>query len=233
MKRLVYSEDLVDDAFEIDQVVSVILVDDIEDFNPRDIVNRDILSSKRYKLNYRDLTREQLLELSKSERDRISDVDVLRKFKPDELNPAQKVKVGQANRAKITDIPKSKIEAILSKLKQCHRFHVEGTDKNGTFVDELYNKGGVVQDKDARNVIKMLEVSDYKYGTRSTWDKNWSSLLLVFRFKGSYVFDPIEEGGQPVTEDHLDLYIKIDVERQTKKGYCVMSFHRWGEHNDE
>ena len=235
MKKWIHAEDDLNsevlDNLVIDQIVSITLVDDINDFFPRD---RVIFANDRdaQLLNPRDLTHDQLIQIPQSERDKIDDIEILRKFKFSELNPAQKVRVGRANRTKLESLPDKQVKDVLKKLKECHLFYVDGTDKNKTFAEELYNKGGAMQDKDARNIIHRLELSDYKYGTRSDLAKNWSDLLLVFRFKGSYTFDPVEEGGQPVTEDHLDLYIKIDVDKRTYRGYCVMSFHKWGEHDE-
>ena len=219
----------------IDEIVSITLVDDIADFRPRDKV---IYASKEkdFVLNLMSLTHDQLMKLPEEERDKIDDIDVLRKFDYSELNPAQQLKVSRANRSKLTNIPKKQVKDILSKLKACHIFHVDGTDKNETFAESIYQRGGVMQDTDARKIIHRLDISDYKYGTRSDQDRNWCDLLLVFRFKGSYTFDSYEEGRQPVTVGDLDLYIKIDVEKNQElaealrvKGLPTLIIYKDGE----
>ena len=224
MKRLIRAANqaLVNDIILPEQIVSIVLVDDVNEFRPRD---RRIFADSRH-LQYNDMTREQLLQLPSKELSKLTDVAALRKLKFEELTPAQQIIVDRANRNKIQDVSIKQVKEILQKLKECYIFHIDDSDKNNTFMQEIYEKGGRVQDTDAEKIIHQLHLRDFVDATYSYLTRNWNALLVIFRFKGPYTFAPLKPGGDPVTEENLELYVKIDIDTRTERGYCVMSLHR-------
>lgn len=219
MKRYIHSAEEAITSLEIDEIVSIVFVDDVEDYNPREEV---ALASKG--VNYNNLTREQLLQLPKKELERIHDVEVLRKLKRDELTLNQYMELSNANKENFVDTIK-KVKEILFKLKSKNKVFITWSQKNQSFADKLAEMGADITDVDARNILRQLHVKDYSYSTLSYLDRNWNALLMVFEYKGTYTFKSVEEGGHDVTVDSLNVYIKIDVDNETKKGYAVMSFH--------
>ena len=202
-------------------IVSVVLTDDIEDYNPRD---RSIYSASKTKIDYSTLTRDQLLGLPERTLQNIHDVRILRKLNRDELTLQQQREVAIANQENFESELKE-VKAGLAKLKACHKVYIWDTEKNNTFIDTVYKMGGEVTDKDALNIIHNLHVKDYSYSTYSYIDKNWNSLLMIFEYNNPYTFGPAEDEGEPVQVDNLDIYIKIDVDKETRRGYAAMSFH--------
>lgn len=219
MKRYIHSAEENINSLEITEIVSIVLVDDVEDYNPREEV---VFASKG--VNYSNLTREQLLQLPKKELERIHDVEVLRKLKRDELTLNQYMELSNANKENFVDTIK-KVKEILLKLKSKNKVFITWSQKNQSFADKLAEMGADITDVDARNILRQLHVKDYSYSTLSYLDRNWNALLMVFEYKGPYTFKSVEEGGHDVTVDSLSVYIKIDVDNETKKGYAVMSFH--------
>ena len=223
MKRLIYSgKDAETFDIDFDRIVSIVLVDDLSEYSPG--LMHVVSSEKSFKLNYSDMTKDQIMQLSDKERSKIRDVDVLRKLDFSELTPAQQVLVGRANDQNF----KSSIQEVksaLEKLKKCNAVHIWSTDKNDSFFEEIASLGGEVTDIDARNIVRLLNVKDYSYSTRSRLKQNWNSILMVFEFRDEYTFEGYSEGASPVTVSDLDIYIKIDVDKKTRNGYAAMSFH--------
>lgn len=222
MKKWIHAtENLSIQDIQIDKIISVVLVDDVRDYYPKD---KYIFADER--IDYTAYTRQQLLQLPKREFENISNIRVLRKLDVKDLNPMQKRIVEQANKENFQDTIK-KVKEILTRLKNCHAFHIDPTAKNDSFVQEIFELGGSVTDIDARNIIHSLHVKDYSYSTLSYLDKNWNSLLMIFGYNRPYTFKPIEGDptSKPVTIESADLYIKIDVETSTRNGYTAMSFH--------
>ena len=221
MKRMItFSENLDISISDID-IVSLILVDDLDSYNPRD---HRVYAATSGKLDYSSLTREQLLQLPPYELQNIHDVRILRKLRKEDLTFQQKNEVMQANEenfeSKIKDV-----KAALAKIKKCNKVYVWDTEKNQTFMDSIYKMGGQVTDRDAMNIVRNLHVKDYSYSTRSYLDINWDSLLMIFEYDGSYVFEPSDADGQPVEVNNLNIFIKIDVDKESRRGYAAMSFH--------
>lgn len=207
--------------FEIKDIMTVVLVDDIDAYHPR---NPHISASvKGTKVDYTSLTHDQLMQLNSKERESIHDINVLRKLKLDELSPQQLIEVTHANKENFHLSP-NKVKDILNKLQNCSNFHIWDTEKNKTLMDKIWKLGGSVSDTDARNIINMLKVNNYVESTLSYLDTNWNNLLMVFGYEGGYTFEP-SRNGKPVTISNLNLYIKIDVDSETRLGYAVMSFH--------
>lgn len=206
----------------IEKILSLVLVGDAEHYEPRD--EYISASKKPFDKDYTSLSREQLLQLSKKELERVHDVNVLRKLRSDELTILQRREVTQANLGKFQS-SKSEVANVLEKLRSQKTVFVWPTSKNQTFLTELQEKGCDATPRDVRNIIAKLNVSDYKYSTLSYLDTNWNALLMVFRFDDTYTFNSYEGDGT-VTVDNLEIYIKIDVETETGNGYAAMSFHR-------
>lgn len=203
------------------KIISVTLSDDYEYSSS----SERIYGSKNI-IDYRSLTREELLSLPKKELEKISDIDILRKLDYDDLTIQQKRDVSLANQEKFTD-NSSKVKQILSELRNCHSFHINDSEKNDTFFDEIYNRGGIITDEDARNIIYQLHVKDYSESTYSYLRKNWCSLLYIFDFNKPYEFKSNNpESDNKILVPDMDVYIKIDVDNKTRNGYAVMSLHR-------
>lgn len=219
MKRYVKNSTAYFDGIEIDSIISIVLVGDIDSYNPRDFA---IYAAT--KLDYSTLTREQLLQLDKKTLESIHDVRILRKLNRNELTPQQQYEVSQANKENFNSSIKD-VKNVLAKLKECPSFHVWQTVKNNAFAKQIWDLGGRMRDDDAYNIIHDLHVSDYCHSTLSYVDSNWNSLLMVFEYNHPYTFSSRERDGEPVTVDKLDVYIKIDVNNEEKEGYAAMSFH--------
>lgn len=210
----------------IDRIDSITIVDNAMNYSPKDHkASISITSAKHASKDYASMSHEELLQLSKRERESIRNVEVLRKLDKAELSPQQRRELYQANSENF-DVKINQLKQILTKLKECNKFYLWGTDKNDSFIDEIQSLGGDVTSKDAKNIIRQLHIKDFSYGTYSYLDTNWNSLLIVFEYKGDYTFkgDP-EEHTKDVTVTDLDLYIKIDVDTVTNRGIGVMSFH--------
>ena len=219
MKRWIHaSNELLDLGF--DKIVSLVLTDDFNSYNPRD---SRVYAAKQ--LDYSTLTREQLLQLPKRELESIHDVNILRKLNRSELSIQQQIEVSKSNQENFI-VPIKKVKEVLQMLKDCSSVHIWDTEKNQTFFDEIWNMGGKVTDEDARNIASSLHVSDYCYSTYSYLDVNWNNLLMVFSYDRSYTFKSRNDSHNSVTIQAMDLYLKIDIDRETRLGYAVMSFHK-------
>jgi len=205
----------------VERIVSLTLVDDADANYAKHL---HVFASESKNLQYQGFTREQLLQLPESELASIHDITLLRKLSKDKLTPKQQIEVHQANAdnfvCKISDV-----KSMLKKLKSCHSFHILDTEKNQTFFDKIWNLGGEVTDRDAKNIINQLHVKDYSYSTYSYLDQNWNSLLAVFEFTGQYTFSAQDGNSEGVTISSMDVYIKIDIDKETRLGYAIMSFH--------
>ena len=224
MKRLIRcNSDSCDDYIEISEIVSIVLVDDVDNYSPWQEYIQS--SSSKGKFGYTGVTRGELLALSEKERNKISDIDALGKLDIDELTPMQQRLVTQANSDKF-NVKIKEVSQILSKLKERKKLSVWDAEKNDSFFSQIEALGGSVSDRDVRNIIQRLQVRDYCYSTYSHLRRNWNSILIVFNYKGEYTFEGYGDAGEvPVTVSNLDIYIKIDVDSLSKKGYSVMSFH--------
>lgn len=222
MKRYIRNSHPAEEQFLIDEIVSVVLTDDLESYNPRDA---HVYAAKvPKKIDYSSLNRDQLLELGPKELSKIHDARILRKLEKEDLTVQQQIELYHANSENhISTI--QEVKNALAKLKACHSFHIWDTEKNKTFFDKIYELGGRVRDEDAYNIIHNLHVKDYSYSTFSYLDKNWNALLMVFEYDKPYTFVANEPEGQPVTVESMDLYIKIDIDNRTRTGYAAMSFH--------
>lgn len=202
-------------------IVSLVLVDDLDSYNPRD---SRIYGASTKKVDYSTLTKEQLLQLPKKELSKIHDIRILRKLDKDDLTLDQRRDVLLANQENFLST-KADVKEALAKIKKCHKIYIWDTEKNDTFIDKIYKLGGQVTDKDAANIVSQLHVKDYSYSTWSYLDFNWNNILMVFGYNNSYTFDPVDDNSAPVTVNNLEIYIKLDVDKQTRKGYAAMSFH--------
>lgn len=218
MKKYIHSaSDIVD--VEIDEIVSIVFVDDVNNYSPREDV---VLASNG--VNYNTFTREQLLQLDPKVLSRINDIEVLRELKKEELTPIQYMELRNANEENFTSTIK-KVKEVLSKLKKKNKVFIGWSSKNESFANEIAELGSELTDKDAKNIIRSLNVKDYSYSTYSYLDRNWNALLMVFEYNQPYTFKAADESDQDVTVESMNVYIKIDVETETRKGYAVMSFH--------
>lgn len=228
MKRYVHSNEEVVGSLTYSEIIellenitinSLVLAGSLDDYRPRD---RVVASTP---LDYGSMTREQLLQLDKKELAKITDIDALRRLKKEELTPMQNINVYKANQEKF-EVPIKTVKEILQRIKECRRYLVWNTSKNDTFANKIYDLGGEIEYKDIKNIIRSLHVKDYTACTYSFLNDNWSNLLIIFEYKGSYTFGPAEENGHPVTVDNLKIYIKIDIDCDADIGYGIMSFHR-------
>ena len=226
MKRYIYSQEKVGDLtyseivelLENIKINSLVLAGSIDDYRPRD---RIVASTP---INYGSMTRNQLLQLDEKELAKVTDIDALRRLKKEELTPMQSMNVYKANQEKF-EVPIKTVKEILNKLKECRRYYLWNTTKNDSFANKIYRLGGDIELKDIKKIIQSLHVKDYTACTYSFLNDNWSNLLVIFEYKGSYTFGPAEENGNPVTVDNLKIYIKIDVDCDADVGYGIMSFH--------
>ena len=203
------------------EILSLTVTDDIDDYLPR---FRDVYAGKG--IDYTKLNHDQLMDLPKRTREHLRDIAILRKLDYTELTDMQRMIVKQANETEVVSLTISQVREALQKLKECHRYYIWGTDKNETFADQIYAKGGEVTAKDARKIMHSLHVSDYSYAKYSYVSEDWNSLLMIFGYSGDYTFEANEEeNGQPVTVSGLKLYIKIDMDKETNRGRGVLSFH--------
>lgn len=227
MKRLIYSKTSKEFELHLTKITSLILVDNAFEFNPRNHANSiSIDSAKKLRKDYSKMTREQLLELPKKELASIRDITVLRKLKLEDLDLAQKLLVAQANE-KYSDVStRIKVQEVLDRLKECKSFFIWRTAKNLSFVNEIENLGGQVENSDLRKIVHSLKVEDFTEYTLSYLDDNWNSLLMVAEYNGDYTFKAIDEDGEDVTVKGLDLYIKLDINELNGESIGAMSFHR-------
>jgi len=120
IKRLIRCDsDSHDDYIEISEIVSIVLVDDVDNYSPWQEYIQS--SSSKGKFGYTGVTRGELLALSEKERNKISDIDALRKLDIDELTPMQQRLVTQANSDKF-DVKIKEVSQILSKLKSVRNY---------------------------------------------------------------------------------------------------------------
>lgn len=226
MKRYIYSRTTPNLKFYLTEITSMVLVPNAFEFNPRDHINSiSITSAKQIRKDYAAMSREQLLKLPKKELASISNIDVLRKLKVDELTLAQKVLVGQANRDYRDIGTKSKVKKTVEKLKECKSFFMWPTKKNEDFVKEVNKLGGEVDNSDVRKIVHSLKPEDFTEFRISYLDASWNSAMAVFEYKGDYTFDNLDEDKPGVEVKDLDLYIKIDYNTETGQGMGSVSFH--------
>lgn len=205
-------------------VVSVVFVSDASEYRPGE--EYVTASSKKPEVKYSSMTREQLLQLPKKERERIHDIDALRKLKLDELTIQQRRDVTQANMQDKFKTSEKEVNKFLDVLRKENKIFMFPIQKNRDFVADVASKGGDVTERDVANIVHTLTYKDnYKHSKYSYLDWNWNALLLVFHFDGEYTFPPLKEGDDPVTVEALKIYIKIDVETNNGKGYVALSFH--------
>lgn len=203
-------------------IKNIVFVSDAEDYNPgQEFIEA---SSKNPRISYDSLSREELLALPKREFESIHDVSILRKLNYSDLTPQQQRDVALANKGNF-HTKKADVESLLKKIQSKHKIYMFPTQKNDDFVEEIQSKGGDVSDKDVVNIVSQLTVEDYCHSTLSYLRWDWNALLLVFEFNGSYTFDSVEKDKPGVTVTNLDIYIKIDVDNEDKKGYAALSFH--------
>lgn len=227
MKRYIYSTSNEDFTFRLDEVESMILVADASEFNPKNFVESiSITSAKKLRKNYQSMTRADLLSLPEKELASIKDVTVLRKLKFEDLNPAQKVLVGQANRGYSDKLTKNKVKSVLDELKKCNTFFIWPTNKNRSFMKEIEDLGGVVDSSDVRKIVHSLNVEDFTDSTLSYLDTNWNSVLMIFEYNDDYTFKSIDENEEGITVEGLQIYIKLDVNNKDKNGIGAVSFHK-------
>lgn len=221
MKRYVYSTADLEEEFyiPIKEIISITLVDDVNDYNPRDYLYVSASS-----MDYTSLTQEQLLKLPKKELENIHDIRVLRKLDRSDLSPQQFIEVKKANAEKFESSIKQVKEA-LARLKDCGAVFVERSSKNVSFAAKLNKLGARLSNDDVWDIVDQLHVKDYTHSTLSYLDKNWNCLLIVFEYKGDHTFRPRRKNDDPVTVENMDVYIKIDIDNETGNGYAVMSFH--------
>lgn len=228
MKKWVHAkQDLNLIQIHIDRIESITVVDNAANYSPKDFkASISITSAKAASRDYASMSHDELMQLSKKERESIHNVEILRKLNKNELSPQQQRELYQANSEHFYDMKIKDIKAILQKLKECKKFYLWGTDKNDSFIDEIQELGGDVTAKDIKNIIHNLHVRNFSSYTYSYLDVNWNSLLIVFRYYGDYTFkgDP-EEDTTDVEVADLELYIKIDIDKVTNRGIGVMSFH--------
>lgn len=205
--------------FQSLEIESIAVVDDAITYSPR---SDYVYASESVDLS--TLTRDQLLELPKRMRENIHDVNILRKLHKDELTFQQQREVTQSNMDKFQSNSKD-VELMLDKLKNCASIYVLPSKKNTDFRKMVWDNGGVVRDDDIRAIINSLSYSDYKYSTLSYLDIDWNALLMVFSYEGEYSFRSRNDAETAVTVDSLNIYIKIDVDNETDKGYVAISFH--------
>lgn len=228
-------------VININRIVSIVLTGDIDIYAPRNyavygsgdddnFTDAIYGAKKKVKLDYSQLTSEQLLQLPQKELSNIHDIRILRKLPVDKLTVQQKREVTQANKSTFKS-PKSEVDNKLSKIRDCGAISVWRTLKNNEFTQELRQLGIRLTDNDAYNVISLLSYNEYQYSTLSYVDANWCNLLMVFRFDKPYEFT--STSGEPVVVKDFDIYIKIDVDNETEDGYAAMSFHRYGKHNED
>ena len=218
----IYSNDVFNDLseFHVDRIVSITIVDDITHENPR---NYQVYAAEE--LDYSNFTREQLLQLPKRKLQNIHDVRILRKLNHDELTVQQQFEVARANRGYKYQLSKREVENIIDKLAVCPAIYRWGTPKNNTFLEEIEGRGARVRDEDVLAIINDLTVDNYSHCTLSAIDRNWNNCLMVFGYKKPYTFKGLRKGDPDVTIEDFDVYIKIDVDSDTGKGYAVLSFH--------
>lgn len=227
MKRYVYSRSAERLELNLAEIESITLVADAFDFSPRDFTDSiSITSAKQLRKNYYSMTREQLLSLPKKELASIKDVDVLRKLDFSDLDPAQQVLVGQANRNYRDKLTKSKVNKILEKLKACNSFFIWPTKKNNSFMKEIQNLGGQIELSDVRNIVHSLTIGNFSDSTLSYLDVNWNNVLMIFKYSGDYTFKSIDGSEQGVTVSSLEIYIKLDVDNVDGRGIGAVSFHK-------
>lgn len=228
MKKMIRSNDeLLQTTLDLDSldIKSIAFVDDAVEYKPRNNYVYDIYATND--INYSALNREQLLALSKRDKDNIHDVDILRKLKFEELTLQQQRDVTQANKDYIFRITKSQFDTIINKLNKSAGIYIVPRKKNDDFRKMIQDLGGRVRDDDVLDIINRLSYDQgYKYSKLSYVDTNWNALLLIFKYDGSYTFQPRVKGESPITVDSLDVYIKIDVDNETDEGYAAISFHQ-------
>lgn len=206
-------------------IKSIVFVDDAEEYRPKNNYVYDVYATNRP--DYSTMPRERLLSLKKNERENIHDIDALRKLKFDELTLQQQRDVTQANKEYTFRITKSEFDAIIKKINDCAGIYIIPRKKNDDFRQFIKDRGGRIRDDDVFAIVNSLDYSTgYQYSKLSYSDKNWNALLLVFRYRGSYTFQPLKANDEPVTVDSLDVYIKIDVDNETDEGYAAISFHQ-------
>lgn len=232
MKRWIHGNtDGINLDFLLDDIVSIVVVDDALDYDPGPSYVE--ASSSDFKVDYSGMSAEALLALSEKERAKIDDVAVLRKLPKDVLTPNQQRQVTQANKNDVINLNRKEKEEILTKLRNCKYISILPTDKNRTFAEEIREKGGQITNRDVVNILNQIDVSGCKYGKLSYSGKaTWNNLLVIFNYKGDYTFNGYDSSDNPITVTDLDLYIKIDVEAKHGDGYVALSFHRRGEHDD-
>lgn len=223
MKKWIHeTEEQHNQEIHINEIVSVVLVDDIsilDAYNPRDYA---VYGAS---LNYNEMTTAQLLQLSPKELEKITDIRTLRKLPKESLTVSQQMQVAQ-NNARNFESTIKEVKNALAKLKDCNAFYISPSTKNRSFAAKLHELGCILRDEDAAEIIDQLHVKDYSYSTLSYLDKNWNALLMVFEYKGDYTFQPPRKSNaSPVTLTGMDIYIKIDVDTRTENGYAAMSFH--------
>lgn len=227
MKRYIHSKTTEQLNMNLLEVTSITLVADASDFSPRNFVNSiSITSAKQLRKDYHSMEREDLIaELTKDQLAAIRDIEVLRKLDLEDLTLAQRVLVGQANREYSDKLSRTKVRAVLDKLKKCEIFFIWPTAKNRSFLQEIKELGGQVELSDVRNIVHSLSIEDFTDSTLSYLDTNWNSVLIIFEYKGDYTFKAIKEGGQDVTVAGLELYIKLDIDEKDGEGIGAVSFH--------
>ena len=226
MKRYIYARSIDSLILNLSQVTSLTLVDDAFEFEPRDHQRSiSITSAEKFRKDYFTMSRQQLLELPEKELASIKDIFVLRKLKKNELTLAQQLLVKKANMEYSDKSSPKEIQKVLDKLKECKSFFIWPTTKNVSFYHEIEALGGQVENSDLKKIVKQLQVKDFTEFTLSYLDDNWNSLLMVAEYRGQYTFKSGDEGGQDVTVDNLDLYIKLDINDLNGKSIGAMSFH--------
>ena len=226
MKRYIHSsaEDL-DLPFDLQDLTieSVVFVSDAREYRPGDSFIS--ASADVPRANYSSMTREQLLQLPKKERERIHDVDVLRKLRRDELTLQQQRDVTQANMHYKFKRSEKDVTAILGKIANDRAIFIFPTQKNQDFYESIAAKGGDVTRRDVANVVRMLTYSDYQNSTYSYLDWDWGAELMVFHFSGSYAFSSAEDPTQKIEASDFKIYIKLDVETVQRDCHVALSFH--------
>lgn len=226
MKRYLHTNVNSEFKFYLTDIASITLVENAFDFNPRDhVYSVSVTSAKKLRKDYTVMSKEQLLALPKKELAAINNINVLRKLDVTDLTPAQKVLVGQANKDYRDIGTKNKVKKVLEKLKECKAFFIWPSKKNRSFIAEVRDLGGEVENSDVRKIIHSLKPEDFTEFRISYLDQNWNSIMAVFEYRGDYTFKAIDTDGYDVQVKDLDLYLKIDFDTEDGQGIGAVSFH--------
>lgn len=181
-----------------------------------------IRSAKSF--DYNKLSVDQAVNLSDSDRAKITNIDLLRKLPLELLTTNQQIKVYQANKSDQITIKIQDVKNILTMLKNCNDIYRQGyRRKNKEFSDTLRAEGIVIRDVDVTNIVKQLSVKDFSHGKYSYELDSWCHLWAVFEFNNAYTFH--DNQGNEIVKQNFRVYIKIETKEDNNGSVAVISFH--------